>query len=83
MIVRGKLTVQILTALQKSRTGLTAKQLFNLTDYDDPRTFHTYLSMLVKKQYLRIDGKLQCEHCFAEHTCYRIDEQGRLYLWGR
>lgn len=70
--------LQLLTILSKARKGLTARQLFNLMEtYDCEKTLRILVSQAAARGFIRIDGKVECDHCGSAANCYRITEKGR------
>jgi len=72
--------LEILKACKVARKGLTPKMLAMKLDLYSPEVVKVYTSQLVRKGYLYLDGKLECEHCGEDATCYRITTDGRIYL---
>lgn len=74
-------TQRILSMAAIRRQGVTTRYVFNkLDDYDCIRNLRSYLSLLVKRGLLRLDGKLDCPGCGHPAFCYRITDAGRIHL---
>lgn len=73
-------SLEILKLLNSSREGLTGKKLFNMLSDENYEAFRAYLSYMLKRGFVRIDGKRECKECGSEYICHRITEKGRLHL---
>lgn len=76
----NSVTIEILRLLRKQRSGAGAQWLYEqLAEMvSSQASFKVLLSNLVVKGLVRTDGKMKCGSCCREHTCYRIDERGRV-----
>lgn len=80
-VKKGSLTRKILRVLSKERSGLSSRIVFKkLEDYDSYNSLCVTLCAMVKRNRIRIDGKVECSTCGHPFTFYRITESGRIKL---
>lgn len=71
-------------AVAASRPGLSCGQLMErMPGLQSKNQVHVELCKLVTEELLRRDGTHQCTECGSTLTCYRISDQGRIYLANR
>lgn len=72
--------MQILEALRCSRKGLTMRMIWAEVDIDSLESLKVTASLLKSKGLIKTDDNLICHTCYAEDICYRITDDGRIYL---
>lgn len=71
---------RVLDILLTERKGLTALQIAEKMNSENLDSSKVTVSFLKTKGLLRADGKTECPHCYHSALCYRISEQGRIWL---
>jgi hypothetical protein len=71
---------EILKALNDAPKGLNVLQVRDFIDYDCRATIGVYLCNYEREGLVYRDGRAECPHCLATKVCYRITEQGRIYV---
>ncbi len=70
----------ILRLLADDRNGLTGHEIYRQLGDVHYHSLRVQLAQMVRRGFLKIDGKIECEKCLSSHNCYRITENGRIVL---
>lgn len=73
---------EVMKIVAAARDGITPLMLDKELEQRDIEYYWTSitLSVLVRRGLLRVDGKYCCDKCGKSAICYRITDDGRIYL---